>query len=198
MKKRLSISVLLGITLVILAWPQTGVVEAQGSVKEYADVNNLKQAVEICREQIVKDGHEEYAALVSEQRVREAIRLAIQTYEFKLAENAEVESNFFHSEEYFQNVVKPKFVQIAEEGRWPAGSSFSSGYKTPIVVNATSRGKKIDMDQNSGFAPNSEDVHFDRMLLHDGFSLGLNVNFPDSELKVFTLPVIELFYGRSR
>ena len=198
MKKRLLISVLLVITMVILAWPQTSVVEAQGSVEEYADVNSLKQAVEICKQLIVEAGHEEYAALVSEQRVREAIRHAIRSYEFKLTDTEEVESNFFRSEAYFRNVVKPKFVQIAEEGRWPAGSSFSSAYKTLSFENATSHGEKIDMDRNSGFAFGFEDVAADRVSFYDGFSLSLNVSFSDSDLEVFTLPVIELFYGRSR
>ena len=148
MKKRLLLTVLLGVTLVLLAWSQTGVVKAQFSAYEYANAKSLTQAVELCKQKLVEDGHEEYAALISEQTVRAAIRSAIRSYESKLANSDEGAYNFYRSEEYFRNVVKPKYMQIAEEGRWPEGCYFRSVYRRsdPIRLVTTAKGEKIRID----------------------------------------------------
>ena len=199
MKKRLLLTVLLGVTLVLLAWSQTGVVKAQFSAYEYANAKSLTQAVELCKQKLVEDGHEEYAALISEQTVRAAIRSAIRSYESKLANSDEGAYNFYRSEEYFRNVVKPKYMQIAEEGRWPEGCYFRSVYRRsdPIRLVTTAKGEKIriDLEQRSGFPAVFEKFYAPPMLIYDGFGLSLKVRFPDSEFKIFSLPVVDLFYG---
>jgi hypothetical protein len=47
----------------------------------YENVKTLKDAVEVVKGQLKADGKPEYAALVTEARMREAIRTAVQSYE---------------------------------------------------------------------------------------------------------------------
>lgn len=199
MKKRLLLTVLLGVTLVLLFWSQTGVVKAQFEAYEYADAKSLTQAVELCKQKLVEDGHEEYAPLISEQTVRAAIRSAIRSYESGLANSEEGEYSFGRSEEYFRNVVKPKYMQIAEEGRWPEGCYFKSVYKRVDPIIATVNGEKIriDLEQRSGFPVVFEKFTAPPVLVYDGFGLSLKVRFPDSELQTFSLPIVDLYYGHT-
>src|SRR5262249_4494395 len=55
---------------------------------QFEKVKTLKDAVEVVKEKLKQDGKPEYAALLSETQVREAVRTAIKSYE-ALLEKAE-------------------------------------------------------------------------------------------------------------
>ena len=47
---------------------------------DYSGVKSLKEAVEVCRRSLEADGREDYARLVTEERVRAAIKVALESY----------------------------------------------------------------------------------------------------------------------
>ncbi|HKQ52867.1 MAG TPA: hypothetical protein VJT74_10895, partial [Pyrinomonadaceae bacterium] len=100
---------------------------------DYSRAGSLKEAVEICRRGLEADGHEDYARLVTEERVRAAIKVALESCKHLLekrsmpygedypwARDKEVEKEAGH----FEEVVKPVYLRIADEGSWPQGTSF--------------------------------------------------------------------------
>ena len=169
MRKLLLLTVLPAIALVSLLCSQIAVVNAQlsASEKKFADAKNLTEAIGMYRQQLVKDDHSEYAALISEEKVRAAIGTAIRSYENKLADSEKSEEELARSRDYFQ-IVKPIYEQIAEDGSWPKRCALSGYYRL--------QGR--------------------RGVTYDGLGLRLIVSTPDAEFSGFALPILMLFYGR--
>lgn len=90
----------------------------------YEKVRTLGEAVELARKALREDGKPAYAVLVTENRMREAIRTAIKGYEQKLARDAK---DTLGRDHWFLN-VKPALVKIADTGEWPGGCYFDGFY----------------------------------------------------------------------
>jgi hypothetical protein len=134
------------------------------SEADFAKVKSLKDAVELVQRSLKDDGKADYAALLSEDRVRQAIRTAIQSYEAGLDVR---ERQTPGSKEYFRNEAKPVFEKIADKGEWPAGCSFFSFYKlTDRGICYEGLGLRLQLDtpkaQFKGFALPVLDVYFGR------------------------------------
>src|SRR5262245_12356068 len=54
---------------------------SQGSEGRGTEAKNLRDALERCRKQLEKDGSTDFAALVTEQRIKDAIKRAVADYE---------------------------------------------------------------------------------------------------------------------
>jgi hypothetical protein len=144
---------------------------------DYSRAGSLKEAVEVCRRSLAADGGEDYARLVTEERVRSAIRAALESCRHALekrampygedypqARDGEVEKEIRH----FEEVVKPVYLGIADGGSWPRGASF---------------------------------FHFlsrtdDRGVRYECLGLRLEIETPGATFRGFALPVIDLYYGR--
>lgn len=91
----------------------------------YEGAKDLKQAIDILKKRL----RNEHVALISEAKVRSAIRTAIQSYEARL--KARMKDNdhkaaALQTNKYFRDVIKPVYVQIAEEGKWFPNCAFSA------------------------------------------------------------------------
>lgn len=91
---------------------------------EYKTAKDLNQAVKICKQQLMKDGKPEYAALLSEQKVRQAIHSAVISYEKLLAskDGQALDAKYFH------DMIKPICLKIANSGLWLRNCSFTKFY----------------------------------------------------------------------
>lgn len=138
----------------------------------YERAKTLADAVKLVRSQITLDGKPEYAALLSEARVREAIRTAIASYE-AFQEEAE-ERRFPGSTEHFQQHVKPACLRIADRGDWPAGCAFFGFY----TLTESTGGEE------------------ERTVEHHGLGLRLEIATPEARFKGFGLPILDVFFGR--
>jgi hypothetical protein len=95
---------------------------AAGIEGRVADAKNLGDAVARCREKLEKDGRPEYAALVSKQRIKDALKQAVTDYEAWLKAKPGPPGG---DPEYFADVVKPVAMKIVETDEWPKGCSLS-------------------------------------------------------------------------
>ncbi len=100
---------------------------------DYSRARSLKEAVGICQRSLEADGKEDYARLVTEDRVRSAIKVALECYQHLLEKRS-----MTYGEDYpwvrdkevekqagnFEEAVKPVYTDIADNGSWPQGSSF--------------------------------------------------------------------------
>lgn len=147
------------------------------SASDYSRAESLGEAVEICRRHLEADDREDYVRLVTEARVRSAIRVALESYRLVLerqsmtygkdypwARDAEVSKQAAN----FEDVVRPIYLEIADEGSWPRGASFSYHLWKD--------------DYNS--------------VRYDGLSLRLWVETPGGMFQGFSLPILDLHYGR--
>jgi hypothetical protein len=137
--------------------------------KDFKDVKSLKGAVEVVKARLQQDGKPEYAALLSEDRVRDAIRTAIQSCEAFQDDN---EKRIPGTKEYFDKEVKPVCLRIAEKAEWPEKCSFFSFYTL--------------IDKRDG----KEDITY------DGLGLRLRIETPNGLAHAFALPILDLFFGR--
>lgn len=129
--RHLATGVVFALTMVLLAGPGLPSGSACAEVppgsdfseaSDYATAKTLKQAIDICKAKLDARGKPEYSALLSEQRVREAIRVGLKSYEVgpnKLKDNPEGHAK------YFDEVVKPVYLKIAKDGVWPENCHFS-------------------------------------------------------------------------
>jgi uncharacterized protein (TIGR03067 family) len=85
----------------------------QGRVTNAKD---LADAIEQCRKRLEQDGRGEYAALLTEKHVKDALRQAVADYEAWLERKPGPPAG---DPKYFGSVVKPVAVRIANEGVWP-------------------------------------------------------------------------------
>jgi len=136
--------------------------------EDFKNVKSPKEAVQVVQERLKQDGKAEYAALLSETRIRKAIRTAIQSYEARLGS---LEKGSPGTKEYFEKEVKPVFLKVADEGQWPEGCSFSSFY----TLTERRDGEEI---------------------VYDGLGLRLQVETPRAKFKGFALPIVDLYFGR--
>jgi hypothetical protein len=97
---------------------------------DFEGIKSLKDAIEVVKERLKKDGKPEYAALLSDTRVREAVRSAVRSYEDLYLEKKEKQNP--GSKEYFEKEVKPVCQKIASTGEWPPSCSFFGFYRLGI------------------------------------------------------------------
>ena len=152
----------LGATLMMLAGQRAS--GQHWSPQDFEDAKSLKAATDVVKEKLKQDGKPEYASLVTESRVREAIRKAIQSYEKVLEKH---ESQNSGSKEYFEKAVKPIYLKIADAGEWPRGCSFFSFYKlTESNTTYDCLGLRLQIDtpqaKFKAFALPITDVYFGR------------------------------------
>lgn len=144
---------------------------------DYSQARSLKEAVEICQRSLKTDGREDYARLITEDRVRSAIKTALESYKHLLerrmmtygkdypwVKDKEVEKQARH----FEDVVKPIYLGIAADGLWPPGTSFS-------------------------YYLFRED---DNLVRYDCLGLRLQIETPGTRTHGFAVPIIDLYYGR--
>ena len=144
---------------------------------DYSRARSLKEAVEICRRSLETDGKEDYAQLVTEERVRSAIRVALESYkhvtekrsmtygeDYPWVRDKEVEKQARN----FDETVKPVYLRIAEDGSWPPGTSFFYYLF------------RVD----------------DNLVRYDCLGLRLQIETPGAMYQRFSLPILDLYYGR--
>ncbi len=144
---------------------------------DYSQAGSLREAVDICRRSLAADDRENYAPLVTEERVRSAIRVALESYKHVLEKRAlpygeeypwaldkEVEKQFSN----FKDVVEPVYLRIAGGGSWPPGASF---------VYYLFR-----VDDNN--------------VRYECLALRLQIETPGAMFQGFALPILDLTYGR--
>lgn len=126
---------------------------------------SLNAAIEMCRNQLTRQGKPEYAALVGEQRIKKALRQAIEDYEAWLTKKPSPPGG---DPKYFQDTVKPTAMKIVNDGKWPGGCSLSW---FPDVLDGEGRFKegfhlRLSIDtpgqRQEGFAFPIADVSFGR------------------------------------
>lgn len=144
---------------------------------DYSRASSLKEAVEICRRSLEADGREDYARLVTEERVRAAIKVALECYGHVLERKS-----MTYGEDYpwvrdeevlkqagsFEDVVRPVYLDIADNGSWPQGSKFS-------------------------YYLFKED---DNLVRYDCLGLRLQIETPGGMFRGFAIPILDLYYGR--
>jgi hypothetical protein len=154
--------------VVALAMAGQAVGQQKLSRDGYESVKTLKDAVEVVKGQLKADGKPEYAALVTEARMRDAFRSGIPSYEARLG-NLETRHPGFTKQ--WQTEIKPLCLKIADKGEWPKGASFW------------------------GFYTLSEQGADGKWISYDGLGLRLDVKNTD-EPGGFAFPVLDVFYGR--
>lgn len=145
--------------------------------REYSGVKSLKEAVEICRRSLEAWDKEDYLPLVTEERVRASIRVAVESYKLALErESMTYGENYPWARDEkvlklaanFDEAARPIFLEIAEKGSWPTGAWFFY---------------LLWKDDNDG-------------VRYDGLCLRLWVDTPGGMFKGFSLPIIDLYFGR--
>lgn len=96
------------------------------SRKGYDKASTLKEATEILHAQLLLDNKPEFAALVTEDRIREAIGTMIQSFDALL--NSTDDPKLAKSREDWTRTIRAACLKMAVEGHWPAGSSFNGFY----------------------------------------------------------------------
>jgi hypothetical protein len=123
------------------------------------------------------EGREEYARLLTEERVRSAIRSALESYGrllerrgmpygkgYPSVPNKEVKKQT----RYFEDVVRPVHLSIAEEGFWPQGASFFY---------------YLFREDDGGAR-------------YEALGLRLQIETPGTMFQGFAVPILDLCYGR--
>ncbi|MEM8680753.1 MAG: hypothetical protein AAGF97_15500 [Planctomycetota bacterium] len=98
----------------------------------YAGAQHLKDAVAIAKQRLTANGQPEYAGLLDEARLQEALRSSMAAWE---AEHTQREKDILRpgtteqvkqvvarQGEHFREIAKPKYQQIADGQGWPQGS----------------------------------------------------------------------------
>lgn len=143
---------------------------------DYSQVESLKEAVEVCRRNLAAEGRKEYAPLVTEERVRAGLRVALESHRHALEKRSmtygadypwvrdkEVEKQIRN----FEDVVRPVYLNIADNGAWPPGASF---FYTLFADD-------------------------DNLVRHECFCLRLHIETPDAMFAGFALSILDLYYG---
>ena len=144
---------------------------------DYSRARSLEEAVEICRRSLELDGRDDYARLVTVERVRSAIKTALESYEHVLekkrrpygreyppVDGRELKKQVRH----FEDAVRPVYLDMADKGSWPPGASFF-------------------------YYLSRED---DDNVRYDCLGLRLQIETPGSTFQGFAIPVLDLYYGR--
>ena len=154
----------IGVVLALTARASSGEQRQQASQPP----TTLKAAVDVVCDQLKRDGKPKYAALLSEQQVKDAIRSAVRSYEATMDEQ---EKRNAGTKAYFETEVKPVCLRIADEGVWPTGCSFTKFY----TLTDRRHGGEI---------------------AYDGLGLRIEIVTPKSPHQGFALPIVDLFFGR--
>jgi hypothetical protein len=139
------------------------------SAEDFRGAKSLKEALEIVKQELIREGKGEYAPLLAEHLVRQATRSGIRTFEACISKaeqkNRGIKDHFM--------AVKPVFMKIAEEGVWPADCSFFGFYS----INSRVVG--------------AQDIRY------KGFWLRLVVETPNpkGDFDKFALPILDMAYG---
>jgi hypothetical protein len=136
--------------------------------EDFAGVKTLKDAVEVVRRELIREGKAEYAPLISEQRVRDLMHTGIWTYEAYRDKAERVNPG---SKEHFIGAAKPVFNRIIDDGIWPPNCSFFGFYTLTSTVG-------------------NESVNY------EGFWLRLKVDTPTEKFGGFALAIVDLAYGK--
>ena len=137
--------------------------------EEFKGVKNVSEAVRLAQKHLIDAGKPEYAALLSEERVRAAVRNAVKSYEMTAL--AITEKRISGTKEHFEQEIKPVCLRVADKGEWPSGCSIDAYF-------------------------NLEDQRNGEKITYDGLGLTLQIETPNSTFKGFAVPVLMLFYGR--
>lgn len=121
-RRRVEAIVLL--TAFLTAGPVVG--QQNLSDRGYDKVKSLKEAVDVVKAQLTADGKPEYAALVTEDRVRQAIRTAVQSYDAILAVQGKRPELV---KDRWEKDFKPIYMSIADKSHWPANCAFGGFYR---------------------------------------------------------------------
>jgi len=133
--------------------------------EHFKNVKTLKAAVEVVKERLKRNGKPEYAALLSEIRVQEAIHTAVKGYEGLLEK---LEKRNAGTTEYFQKEIEPICLKIADKGEWPQSCSFFAFYALTdmrqVAYDGLGLRLQIDTPQAKfeGFALPIVDLYFGR------------------------------------
>ena len=144
------------------------------------EAKSLREAVRLARQPLEdsKSGkadqgpYDSLLLLLTEERVKATIPRAIKAYEELLGRG---DARILDSRDYFYSTVRPRLVQIAEEGAWPKGCSF----------------KCFPVASSDGVA--------------SGYGLTLAVGTPEKAVDLpdggkkfvgFDLPIIQISFGR--
>lgn len=143
---------------------------------DYSRAGSLKEAIEICRGSLRNDGREEYVPLLMEERVRAAIRVTLESYRHQLEKKVMtygedypwVRDKYVEKQiRHFEDVVRPVYLRIADDGSWPPGASFDYYL--------------FRVDDNN--------------LRYEGLSLHLHLDTPGTMFHGFAATIITLNYG---
>ncbi len=91
----------------------------------YADAEDLNDALEILREKLRSDGKADFAALLSANRVKQAIRTAVESYESLRKDRERRREKGVITGEFGP---KRDYIRIANQGFWWKGCTFSTIY----------------------------------------------------------------------
>ena len=136
---------------------------------DFKGIKTLKEAVKLAQKQLADSGRPEYAALLSEERVRTAVRTAVKSYEITAMTKSE--KRFPGTKDHFEKAIKPICLRVADKGEWPSGCSIGAYFSL--------------VDERNG-----------EKIAYDGLGLGLQIETPDATLEGFALPILTLFFGK--
>lgn len=105
----------------VVGFQRTAVLRESG----YENVKTLREAVDVLRSQLTEDGKSEYAALVTEQRIRDTIRTAVESNDSVLEDHDKRNPGVA---EYWRTHIRPVYLNLAETGEWPAHCAFTRFY----------------------------------------------------------------------
>lgn len=144
--------------------------------EDYAGVGSLGEALKVCRQSLKADGRGDYVPLLTEERVRAAIGVALVGYRHRLEKRSMPYGEEFPSArdkevlkeiKNFEEVVRPVFLDIAGKGSWPAGASFEYYLF------------RVD----------------DNLVRYEGLSLRLHIQTPGALFMGFAVAILDLYYG---
>lgn len=92
----------------------------------YENVTSLKDAIDVVKKQLTLDGKPEYAALITEDRVRDGIRTAIKSYEALPAKDG---MPAVGTTDRWLKEIKPLCLKVADNGEWPPDCAFDGFYR---------------------------------------------------------------------
>ena len=134
--------------------------------EEYSAVTTLAEAIEVCQEELRQDDKSAFVGLLTEESMRDAIHTAIRSYEELLDSRGQEQDG--EQKAYFNDVVKPIYVQIATDGVWHEDCRFHNLY------GLTDK----------------------RGISYDGLLLRLQIETPTAQFQGFSLPIVDVLYGR--
>lgn len=125
----------------------------------------LAIAVSDFKTTLEQQGKAEYAALLSVERVRGAIRRGVESYESLIAGEGEPNEG---AKAHFEEHSKPLYIAIANDEKWPPGTKFEA-----MNWLKANRGEET----------------------YDGIGIRLYVSTPDTKYQGFAMPIVDVFFG---